>query len=114
MSRSVARASFARITRRPAPPAVRWQPAARLPKAIHKNTKIGDGVHGNAQRHEFEAAAMYLSLRRALEAAGHVPKAKSAAGVGVGGIVSQADRRLPALAAGDGCNSDFKDCESRI
>ena len=43
-------------------------------KAIYKNTKIGDGVHGNAQRHEFEAESLYRTLRHALESAGHEPK----------------------------------------
>ena len=43
-------------------------------KAIYKNTKIGDGVHGNVQRHEFEAESLYRTRRHALESAGHEPK----------------------------------------
>lgn len=49
---------------------VRHQPA------YGRGTTVGDGLHGNALRHEFEGDVLYRGLRQALEDAGRLPGAQ--------------------------------------
>lgn len=40
-----------------------------------RGTTVGDGLHGNAVRHSYEAERLYGAIRRSLAAAGRVPEA---------------------------------------
>lgn len=46
--------------------------AVRHLPAYGRGTTVGDGLHANAVRHEFEAEGLYTGIRRGLEAAGRV------------------------------------------